>query len=226
MPATTYRAAVPPVRQVPAQHQSPGVRATLIRCERRYKSRWLVLTILGFGFLWIGPAFFAVISIVLQMHANGIPTPFPELFFWGSVVGIPLLFLLEWSTRGAFCDDTIDSIGGADAASWSAGHRAGASLALITEVSLWGPRIIINGVRRLFSAGRFGRDPYTPAAAVLSVLLRSDEGMTSSHVLSQSGLDAEAFGDALAYLTFHDFVGISKDARQLWICSDARKCLG
>jgi hypothetical protein len=225
MPATTFRAPAQPVRSVPAHHQPEGVRATLLRCERRYKVRWAVLTILGFGFLWIGPAFFATLTIMLQIQANGIPSPWWELFFWGAVVGIPLLFVLEWRTRGGFADDAIDSVGGADAASWSVGHRAGASLALITEVSLWGPRIIINGVRRLVSAGKFAGDVAAPAA-ILSVLLRSDEGIATSHVLSQSGLDAEAFGDALAYLTFHDFIGISKDGRQLWICTEARKCLG
>jgi hypothetical protein len=60
---------------------------------------------------------------------------------------------------------------------------------------------------------------------VLAILLRREDGTPSATVLTQSGLAADPFGDALAYLTYHEWIDISKDGLQLWILTAARKRL-
>jgi len=136
-----------------------------------------------------------------------------------------LLFLMEWMTRGAFIDDAVDGMGGTDNMSASFSHRQMATLALLTEISLWGPRITLTAIKRLSGATRLGLNPQPDAAAVLAVLLRREDGTASATVLTVTGLTAERFGDALAYLTFHEWIDISKDGLYLWILSDARKRL-
>jgi hypothetical protein len=221
MPQTIYRKPVPP----PAPKiDVKDVLARVRKHERSFRSRWALMFVLGMVALWIGPFLAATIIWVLQFHLGGIPDSWGYLFTW-SMGLIPLLFLMEWMTRGAFMDDAVDGIGGADNMSASFGHRQMSSLALVTEISLWGPRIIITAARRFTAASRLGRNPQPAAAAVLAVLLRRDDGTPSASVLTQSGLSADDFGDALAYLTFHEWIDISKDGAVVWICTAARKRL-
>jgi hypothetical protein len=210
MPQTVYRKPGPqPEVTVDVNHVISRVR----RHERSFRSRWMLMIVLGMIAIWIGPFLAATILWVLQFHAGGIPDSWGYLFAW--CIGlIPLLFLMEWMTRGAFMDDAVDGIGGTENMS-----------ALLTEISLWGPRITLTAIKRLSGATRLGLNPQPDAAAVLAVLLRREDGTASAVVLTASGLSAERFGDALAYLTFHEWIDISKDGLYLWILSDARKRL-
>jgi hypothetical protein len=204
---------------------APGadrVARCLDRHERRFRSRWMALMVLGFGALWIGPILAATLLWVLQFHAGGIPDSWGYLFIW-SIAIIPLLFALEWTTRGSFLDNSVDAMGGTDNMAASFGHRQWASLALLTEISLWGPRIILAAIKRLSGASRLGRNPQRPAAAILATLLSRQEGMRCASVMTRTGLDADAFGDGLAYLLYHEWVDLSKDGLQMWILSDARR---
>ena len=200
------------------------VLACVRRHERRFRGRWLMLLILGFGALWIGPLLAATILWVMEFHAGGIPDSWGYIFVWCILI-IPLMFLLEWVSRGTFMDSAVDGIGGEDNMSASYSHRQMAVLALLTEMSLWGPRIIISSCKRLGGAARLGGRSGELGAVVLGVLARRDEGMASSAVLNACGLDADQFGDALGYLLFHEWIDISKDGVQVWMLTDARKRL-
>ena len=221
MPQTVYRKPGPQQAvTVDVKHVTACVR----RHERSFRSRWMLMILLGMIAIWIGPFLAATILWVLQFHAGGIPDSWGYLFAW--CIGlIPLLFLMEWMTRGAFIDDAVDGMGGTDNMSASFSHRQMATLALLTEISLWGPRITLTAIKRLSGATRLGLNPQPDAAAVLAVLLRREDGTASATVLTATGLTAERFGDALAYLTFHEWIDISKDGLYLWILSDARRRL-
>jgi hypothetical protein len=196
--------------------------ASLRRHERRFRTRWFFMICLGMIAIWIGPILAATLLWVLQFHAGGIPDSWGYLFAW--CIGlIPFLFLMEWMTRGAFMDDAVDGMGGAGNMSASFGHRQWASLALLTEISLWGPRITLAAVNRLSRAARLGRNPQPAAAKVLAILLSRDEGMRCASAMTRSGLSADAFGDGLAYLMFHEWVDLSKDGLFVWLLSDARR---
>ena len=194
----------------------------LYRHERRFRSRWMTLMVLGFGALWLGPLIAATLIWMLELRAGGLPDSWGYLFMWSTAV-IPLLFALEWSTRGAFLDDSVGAMGGEDNMSASFSHRGLSSLALLTEISLWGPRIILTAIKRLAGASRLGRNPQRPAAAILATLLAREDGMRCASVMTRAGLDADAFGDGLAYLLYHEWVDLSKDGLQMWILSDARR---
>jgi hypothetical protein len=201
----------------------------VLRCVRRYESKHrrhlLLLMLLGVCVLWLGPVIATCILYVIEIRANAIPDSWMHHFMLCSIVLIPLLFVLEWATRGQFIEGAVDGIGGEDIMTASAGHRAGSVLALLTEVSLWGPRRIMGGIIGLRRNARFGSRRRETGAAVLAVLAGSEEGMSSAFVMRRSGLDADAFADALAYLTYHDWIGISKDGMVLWILSEARRRL-
>ena len=123
----------------------------LYRHERRFRSRWMTLMVLGCGALTLGPIIVATLILVLEVRAGGLPDSWGYLFMWSLAV-IPLLFVLEWTTRGAFLDDSVGAMGGEDNMAASFSHRGLSSLALLTEISLWGPRIILASIKRLSGA--------------------------------------------------------------------------
>jgi hypothetical protein len=217
------------IRSKPATAASPAVDSDhLVSCLRRYdrgfRTRWLLMFFLGMVAVWIGPFLAATIFWMLQFQVGGIPDTWTYVFMWSLWV-IPLLFILEWATRGIFLDDAVDGMGGAGNMSASFGHRQWAVLALLTEISLWGPRIIFTSINRLSRAAKLGVNPHPGGAAVLVVLLRREDGTPTSTVLTACGLSAEAFGDALAYLMYHEWIDLSKDGLYLWILSDAKRRL-
>ena len=164
MAQTIYRKPVPPP---PVKINVDHVLSCVRKHERSFRSRWVLMIVLGMIALWIGPFLAATILWVLQFHVGGIPDSWGYLFAW-SIGLIPLLFLMEWMTRGAFMDDAVDGMGGTDNMSASFSHRQMATLALLTEISLWGPRIIITALRRLSGAARLGLNPH-PAAATAPI---------------------------------------------------------
>jgi hypothetical protein len=195
------------------------------RNEAAFRTRWITLITLGFFVVWIGPALAATIVLLYQVRHLPDPQPWGQLFVWCSVIGLPILFALEWATRGSFMESAMDGLGDPDTIAGRYAHTRGGVAVLLTEISLWGPRMVIAGARRLAAAARLGKAPQAPAAALLAVMLRQEDGMSSGQALTQSGLDADSFGDALGYLTFHEIVGISKDGTRLWVATEARKRL-
>ena len=198
------------------------VASRLRRLDAGFRSRWFTLILLGALFLFIGPGIFTLIAWNMALFAQGQPTPPYEIFLLCCAVLIPLLFLLEYSTRGAFYDGpdaaSPDSMGGDSPA-----NRAGA-IALTTEISLWGPRIIMTGLRKLRAESRFNNDTRAAAAQLVACLLKSEQGsLYSAQIFTACALPDQLFSDALAYLTFHDRVGIAKDGSRIWLITEARR---
>lgn len=205
-------------------YDQAAIAARMRRLDGAFRTRWTGLMFLGFVVVWIGPAIFTLMFWNLQLVFQGYPTEPLVMFAWCCGVGIPLLFLLEYATRGQFYDapdaPSPDSMGGDSPAS-----RAGA-YALVVEISLWGPRMVITGFKRLRDEGRFGNAARKTGAQIATCLLNSEEGaLNSGQIFTECKVDGELFADALAYLTFHDRVGISKDGLRIWIASEARRRL-
>jgi hypothetical protein len=198
--------------------------ARLRRNDASFRARWTTLALLGFCVLWIGPLACAAILFASQKLEHGPITPFATSFLWCSAILIPILFLLEFLTRGAFLEDAVNSVDTGTLAGNYAMRRAGAGLVAI-EVCLWGPRMIIAGIKRIAGAGRFTKDDREAAAKIVSALLRREDGMETAPLFTEAALPDATFGQALAYLTFHDQIGISKDGSRVWLLSEARKQL-
>jgi hypothetical protein len=201
-----------------------NVAARLRRLDASFRTRWTILAVLGFIVLWIGPLVCAAILWASQKLEHRGYTTFLAFFLWSAAILLPLLFLLEFLTRGAFLESSVNSVDTSTLAGNYAMRRAGAGLVAI-EVCLFGPRMIIAGIKRVAGAGRFSTNDRQAAAQILSALLRREDGMDAGTLFTESALPDDAFGQALAYLTFHDHIGISKDGARIWLLSDARKQL-
>jgi hypothetical protein len=217
MPATTI--ARPRPKTGPTRDEADRM---LLRREGRFRNRWGTLAFLGFCVLWLGPALFATLGWIAQQRDGGSPTSWGTLFGWCAVIGVPLFLLLEYLTRGSYFESAVEELD--DAITYSARNRS-AGAAMLIEIGLWGPRMLIAGVTKLGGAARHKPAARRAAAALVAVLLRREDGMRSGDAMTEAQLNADDFGDALAYLTFHDIVGISKDGLRLWLLTDARKKL-
>ena len=206
--------------------------AVLKRGDASFVARWIVLAILGFLVLWIGPIIAATVAYLLRMRDSY--TPWLTCFIWSCLILLPILFFFEWLTRGKFFDNTIDGMGdvrdyasyggaGAYHAFYLRGRIAAGAFAI--EMCLWGPRMVIAGFRRIAALSRVKPKDYAPAAALLAPLMRQEDGLSTGAVMTQAKLNADDFAAALAHLSFHELVGISQDGARIWMLSDARKKL-
>jgi hypothetical protein len=198
------------------------VASRLRRLDAAFRTRTFTLMLLGVLFLFIGPGLFTLIAWNMQFMAQGYPTPPGEIFLICSAVLIPLLFILEYFTRGTFYSapdaPDPDSMGGDSPAS------RGGAYALVIEISLWGPRIIMSGLRKLREESRFSNDARAAGAQIIACLLKTEEGsLYSGRLLTTCALEDDLFADSLRYLTFHDRVGIAKDGSRVWLISEARR---
>ena len=225
----TRRAEAPNPAADPAR-----VQILLHKTDINFKLRWITLGVLGFIVLWFGPLLIATIVWISGFRRGGTPGPWTETFLWTSLIVIPLLFLFEHITRGKFFDNTVEGLGdvrefgnygGAafHGAYYVRGRLAAGALAL--DVSLWGPRMLLASFRRIAALSRVKPSDHAPAAHVLATLVRQSEGLPAATVMAQSCPDPDDFSAALAYLCFHEIVGISQDGARLWVLSDARKKL-
>lgn len=192
--------------------------------DARYRTRWTTLLLLGVLVCWVGPVFFTMIIWITQYMAHSDAIDLPVTFAWCCAIGIPVLFALEFATRGMFYETpdgaSVDSMGG-DAPA----NRAGA-FALMIEISLWGPRMVITGIKRLRSEGRFGNTTRKTGATIVICLAKcEDGGMGTAQIFTRCAVSDELFADALAYLMYHDRVDISKDGSRIWILSETRRRL-
>jgi len=217
MPATTI--ARPTRNAGPTRDDADRM---LRRQEAAFRTRWSTLAFLGFCVLWLGPVIFATLGWLNQQRYTDTPTPWGTLFGWCAAIGLPLFLILEYVTRGSYFENAADDL--EDRITYS-GRNRGMFLAMLIEVSLWGPRMLIAGITKLGGAARHKPAARRAAASLIAVLLRREDGMTSGQAMTEARLDTDAFGDALAYLTFHETLGISKDGSRVWLLTDARKKL-
>jgi hypothetical protein len=192
--------------------------------DSAYRTRWTSLILLGVLVCWVGPVFFTAIIWMMQYWAHGDATELRTTFIWCCAIGIPVLFVLEYVTRGMFYEApdgaSIDSMGGDSPA-----NRAGAYMLMI-EISLWGPRMVITGIKRLAGDGRFGNAARKAGAQIIGCLFQSEDGgLATAQIFTHCSVNDDLFADALAYLLYHDRVGVAKDGLRVWILSDARKQL-
>jgi hypothetical protein len=202
----------------------------LRRRDRSFKVRWITLAILGFIVLWVGPLIVGSIAYLVRLKESY--TPWLKCFLWTSLIVIPILFFFEWLTRGKFFEGTVEGLGDtadygyyAKVTTYGVRGRIAAG-ALAIEMCLWGPRMVIAGVRRIAALSIIKPADHAPAAEILAQLMRVEEGQPTAQVMTAAQLRQEEFSAALWYLGFHDIVGISKDGQRLWVLSDARRQIG
>lgn len=195
-----------------------------------FRVRWLCLLAAGLVMLWAVPALISWIVYAVRSGAGTATMSWPVTLVCCAGVVIPILFGIEYVTRGKFLEEVFeeaDVLGGGSRFSRSFFYSwyEGIVVVLLIESFLWGPRMTLAAVRHLRAASKFSTLSFAAAAAVVRVLLGEDGGQSAAEIMTRTGLHAVVFSDALAYLAFHDYVGIAEDGTWVWLNSDARRRL-
>ena len=200
--------------------------ARLCREDLMFRVRWLGLFGLGLILLWAVPAIVSWRIHVGRAGTSGAAISWPVLLLVCSAILVPILFAIEHATRGRFLEETIDRLDVVHTPLlWRFAYAEGLGWLIVFEIFLWGPRMTLAAARRLRGASALASVSLAPAAAVLVELLRHEDGRATAEVMSDAGLSPTAFSEALAYLAFHDYVGIAKDGTRVWLNTDARQRL-
>jgi hypothetical protein len=204
----------------------------LVRKLRRedvmFRVRWVCLLALGLVMLWAADYLVAWCVYALRNGALR-SASWPGTLACCALVVVPTLFAIEFVTRGRFLEEATDPLGLDGSSRLTRGflysYWEGIGLVILLEIFLWGPRMTMAATRRLRAASAFATFSPAAGAAVLGALLPHDDGQPAADIMFQAQLDPSASSDALAYLAFHDYVGIAKDGTRVWLNTDARKRL-
>jgi hypothetical protein len=231
------------MNQPPLDYRRPGAtdvsRVKSVRDHLRHREAMLagkIFTLLAIGvpLLFIGPFLMACIFWFVSYTLLDYPLPWTGIF-WGLVVTlIPLLLWTERRTRGTYFADTVIGAGGASSVPYLAGPELGMLISFATsprvaasgfvELFLVGPRFVLEGLGKLRGAKKLRGVSIDRAATIVADLRRFDTGVPI-HQLAHEGEHVSAVVQPLAYLLFHDWVGISATGDRVWLLSESKRAL-
>jgi hypothetical protein len=199
----------------------------LKKLDASFRGRWLALLFVGALVSMIGPVIFGSAMWIRQYRAGGVGIGIVQHAWWwhlGMVClwFLPILFLVEWLTRGKLMEDTVAEAG--DMPRFIGGRMVAG--AFFVEMCLWGPRMVTSGVRKQIGLTSHRHADRTLAASMLAELLNRGEGMPTGDLYVLAKNDGDAFESSLAYLMFHELVDISKSGDRVWLLSEGKKTLG
>jgi hypothetical protein len=198
----------------------------MLKREKNFRTSWATLAVVGALMSLAGAAIPASFVWLLQLRYSDNPAPWSAVYVWTVLVAVPLAFILEHLTRGTMLQDAASDI---DYSSGFEMHVRGRALVgmFILEICLWGPRMVMAGIKRLRRRTAYGHADRDLAARLLATLYQREEGIASGElfVAAEGGASDEAFGDALAYLAFFDWIAIAKNGGRVWLLGSPRKTL-
>ena len=217
---TRYAAAMP-------RQSADAVLPKLRKLDGSFRARWFALMIAGALVSMIGPVIFGTAMWMRQYRAGGLGIGVVQQPWWWHVVMaalwfLPILFFIEWITRGKLLESTVEDAG--DMPRFIGGRMVAG--AFFVEMCLWGPRMVTGGVRRQIGLTRHRNADRALSAAMIAELLNRGDGLPIGELFALAHGRDDKFGDALAYLMFHDLADVSKKGDRVWLCSDGKKALG
>lgn len=182
--------------------------------------------ILGAAWVLSGAAAY-IVGRLASMEA-GLSVGWPV--FWGYLLLMaPLLIWRTIRNGGEFYTDQViesDLFHGKPANQSEWYYRGDvATTALYGDLLFWGPRLIVDGCRRLsgreviHSVSNLRRATY-----FLAHLLQSNEAVRTK-ALRYPKEPADTFQRNLRWLEAHDYVGISSDGQRVWMSAQVREGL-
>jgi hypothetical protein len=204
--------------------QSTTLRPRLARMENSFVARWTALVLLGAAFCLIGPVIVGSFIWLHQFQERGaIVHSWLNRVAVTGVIFLPILFLIEWATRGKLLEEGAEALGAG--ARLPVGRQAAQGMVFL-ELCLWGPRMVIAGTKKLFNLSKHRSADRNLAAEMLAMLVNAGQGIPTAQLYPLAKNNDDAFSDALAYLLFHDLIGISKTGERAWLLSEAKRTLG
>jgi len=195
--------------------------------DSSFRGRWFALLFLGALVSMIGPVIFGTAMWIREYRAGGLGIgDVQHSWLWHvamvSVWFLPILFLIEWMTRGKLLENTVEGVSGMGR--FVTGRLVAG--AFFVEMCLWGPRMVTGGVRQQIGLSRHRHADRTLAAAMVAELVNRGDGLPIGELYALANNRDDVFGDALAYLMFHEIADVSKSGDRVWLCSDGKKALG
>jgi hypothetical protein len=211
-----------------------------VRKKLRHKAaglKWTVAVQLAVGLLilLIGPCLLASVYVKGMDALIGRALITETTLYWILVLVLtPLLFRMEIKTRGRYYNDAVMEAGSPSGGSFYLGSPyAGIGFiaanprqaaAGFVELLLLGPRLVLEAFQKVHHARLVKSANLDRAAEVLCVLNGADHAMLITQ-LQKPGEQLAGLVPTLAYLLFHDWIGMSKKGDKVWIGSDAKAAL-
>ena len=201
------------------------IRGSLQQLERAFYTRWISLISLGSIVTMLGPILIGSIIWGKQFSVTYTGSVQSWTFCVGeaSLIVLPILFLIEWLTRGKLVEDAADSMGDMGMMRFSPYMGRGMGGLIVLEICLWGPRIVIAGTKRIAEMSKHAAADRSIAAEMLHLLVLRGEGISTGelYVLVQNRDDL--FSGVLAYLLFFDLIGVAKAGDRAWLAGSAMR---
>jgi hypothetical protein len=164
--------------------------------------------------------------------------PWPWFFGIAVVVVVPLLYRLELRTGGDYLGDVSTAGEPLGPHGWSmmpmmTGRVVGVATILanprqvsggIVEIFLFGPRMVIGAYRQAKLARHLRTVDIDRAAGVILSLRCHKEGVDFPQLLHK-GEKLEDLMPALAYLSFHKWIGAADGWHRIWLFTESRELL-
>ena len=208
----------PPV--IPAE----TIRAKLRAMENATRVHWVLLMLAGGAVSMIGPVIFGTALWLRQLGNRGagdVMHTWTYHVMAASSWFLPIMLLVEWLTRGKLLENTMEAT--EDMPDY-AGRRA-MSGAVLAEICLWGPRIIIAGFKKFLGMSRHMSVDRMLAAEMVSKMVARGESVSTGELMKLAQGNDDAFANALAYLMFHEVIDLSKSGDRAWVTSNGKRAL-
>jgi hypothetical protein len=215
----------------PVQSDLQSIQSHLHARETAMKLGIIALLAFGVPATFFGPVILASLYWVAALHFGNYS------WFWIFVISclvlIPLLFRMEWKTRGEYFSDAVSSTFAAGTSPWIGFGTFGAAIQFgqsprvptigLVELFLWGPRQILDAVGKFAHIRLLKFTSRQRVAQLLSQLMKVDH--LTLDQLQSSGKPSTDLYSAIAYCVWYDWIGVSKDGQKIWLDSDSRQKL-
>jgi hypothetical protein len=202
-------------------------RRRMMRRELRMYGKIAVLLLFGLPALFLGP-------LLISGLYTGIATRFgyildPSLVWsLANAVVIPLLFWTEYKTEGTYLSRAVADYKGSSL-SWDSDSpglmifvpRIRLEVMGIVEISLWGPRQILDAVGKMRALAALRSASRDQARSILLELIAADQAKAVNSIIDGVGSSMDGLS-AIAYLLFFDWVSASSDAKSIWATSETK----
>ena len=208
----------------------------LRRRERVFRAKIAVMLAFGLPLSLLGPFMLGTIFwfvCLLLWHW------YPWSWFFGSAVLVIVPLLYRMVLRGGdYLMDAVKASGASPDASaglWALSHiyddsmlatvaiaaHPQASAAGFVELFLFGPRQVVSAIRQWRAARLMQNPDLTLAANILALLLRANRSLETRQLPAADKMSTLA--PVLAYLVFHDWIGLSANADKTWLLTSSRE---
>ncbi len=198
----------------------------LIRRREHFSiAKMILAAVAGVGLSFIVPLLAASIAYGI-FEKSGVDLPF-AICLWAAIVVIaPLLYWLEWRTRGDFAMDTLGQEFHGPASSYGEWRARGVLLTGVfwTELALIGPRLLLGAWRENHRRRPFRHVDRGRACDILHILLNRDDGIETAALIHPHEPPAD-FRLTLRYLQHHLWIDLSRPGDRAWLPSEARRAL-